>query len=217
MILRNTEHITGRWWLFKTTQWISLYLAMIRDKLLHQFILFHTGPITLTLHAAQIKLYTCLYIWVCVHACILLCAQGQPIKFQDWWYCISMISHTHSQFLLVHIMTARDEWKESCRSISASVAFPCVRCIFVCHGTAQANIKFLLKLRKTAIETHKMLWTVYGNEALSQTCVFQWFNRCRLQCVDHEDDPRNGWLSTTWSLGTIVKFMKRWPQTIKSP
>jgi len=45
----------------------------LQDKLLHQFLLLYAGQIILTLHA-----------------------RGQPIKFQDWWYHFSMVSHIHS-------------------------------------------------------------------------------------------------------------------------
>jgi hypothetical protein len=39
------------------------------------------------------------------------------------------------------------------------------------------NIKFGVKLGKTPTETHEMLQTVYGDEALSRSSVLEWFKR----------------------------------------
>jgi hypothetical protein len=39
----------------------------------------------------------------------------------------------------------------------------------------RVNIKFCVKLGKTPTETYEMLQTVYGDEALSHSSVFEWF------------------------------------------
>jgi hypothetical protein len=39
------------------------------------------------------------------------------------------------------------------------------------------NIKFLVKLKKTATETFDLLCEVYGENTLSRARVFQWHNR----------------------------------------
>ena len=39
----------------------------------------------------------------------------------------------------------------------------------------RVNIKFCYKLGKTATETHEMLVRVYGTEAVSRKCVYDWF------------------------------------------
>ena len=39
----------------------------------------------------------------------------------------------------------------------------------------RANIKFCYKLGKTAMETSGVLVQVYGREAVSRKCVYEWF------------------------------------------
>jgi hypothetical protein len=41
----------------------------------------------------------------------------------------------------------------------------------------EGNIKFCVKLGKMLTETCKMLQTVYGDEALSHSSVFEWFKQ----------------------------------------
>ena len=51
------------------------------------------------------------------------------------------------------------------------------------------NIKFCVKLGKTAAETLKMLRDVYGDSSMSRTRVFEWHK----QFVEgREDDPKSG-------------------------
>ncbi|GBO14153.1 hypothetical protein AVEN_265739-1 [Araneus ventricosus] len=54
------------------------------------------------------------------------------------------------------------------------------------------NIKFSFKLGTTATETHEMLVKVYGVEAVSKKCVFEWFKRFRDGKENPEDEPRSG-------------------------
>jgi transposase len=54
------------------------------------------------------------------------------------------------------------------------------------------NTKFAFKLGKTPIETYEMLQTVCGDEALSRSCVFDWFKRFKDGREDLQDDPRSG-------------------------
>ncbi|GBO02755.1 Putative uncharacterized protein FLJ37770 [Araneus ventricosus] len=56
----------------------------------------------------------------------------------------------------------------------------------------RVNFKFCFKLGKTATETHRMLVTVYGVEAVSKKCVFEWFKGFRDGKEDLEDEPRSG-------------------------
>ncbi|GBN04084.1 Putative uncharacterized protein FLJ37770 [Araneus ventricosus] len=56
----------------------------------------------------------------------------------------------------------------------------------------RVNIKFCFKLDNTATETHEMLVEVYGVEAVSKKCVFEWFKRFRDGKEDVEDEPRSG-------------------------
>lgn len=54
------------------------------------------------------------------------------------------------------------------------------------------NIKFCFKLGKTATETHDMLVKVYGQEAVSKKCVYEWFQRFTDGKEDVKDEPRSG-------------------------
>ena len=60
----------------------------------------------------------------------------------------------------------------------------------------QVNIKFCYKLGKTATETHEMLVQVYGIEAVSRKCVYDWFKRFHDGKETTEDEPRSGRPST---------------------
>jgi transposase len=59
------------------------------------------------------------------------------------------------------------------------------------------NIKFCVKLGKTPTETYEMLQTVYGDEALSHSSVFELFKRFKEEREDLQDDPRSGRPSTS--------------------
>ncbi|XP_077971313.1 protein GVQW3-like [Styela clava] len=54
------------------------------------------------------------------------------------------------------------------------------------------NIKFCVKLGKTATETLQMLRDVYGDSSMSRTRVFEWHKRFVEGREDVEDDPRSG-------------------------
>ena len=58
------------------------------------------------------------------------------------------------------------------------------------------NIKFCYKLGKMATETHEMLVQVYGMEAVSRKCVYDWFKRFRDGKETTEDEPHSGRPST---------------------
>ena len=54
------------------------------------------------------------------------------------------------------------------------------------------NIKFCVKLGKTATETLKMLRDVYGDSSMSRTRVFELHKRFVEGREDVEDDPKSG-------------------------
>ncbi|GBM84251.1 Putative uncharacterized protein FLJ37770 [Araneus ventricosus] len=56
----------------------------------------------------------------------------------------------------------------------------------------RVNIKFCFKLGKTATETHEMLVKVYGVDAVSKKCVFEWFKSFRDGKEDVKDEKRSG-------------------------
>ena len=65
---------------------------------------------------------------------------------------------------------------------------------FNCRMTIEQriNIKFCVKLRKTAAESLKMLCDVYGDSSMSRTRVFEWHKRFVEGRKDVEDDPKSG-------------------------
>lgn len=54
------------------------------------------------------------------------------------------------------------------------------------------NLKFLVKLNKTATESFRMLTQVYGKECMSRARVFEWHKRFSEGRDDVEDDDRCG-------------------------
>lgn len=56
----------------------------------------------------------------------------------------------------------------------------------------RVNMKFLVKLGKSATETYTLLKEVYGDECLSRSQVFEWYKKFKEGREDIEDDPRPG-------------------------
>ncbi|GBO35893.1 hypothetical protein AVEN_243914-1 [Araneus ventricosus] len=61
-----------------------------------------------------------------------------------------------------------------------------------CKIEQLVNIKFCFKLGKTVTETREMLVKVYGEDAMSKKCVFEWFKLFRDGKKGVKDDPRSG-------------------------
>ena len=61
----------------------------------------------------------------------------------------------------------------------------------------QINLKFLVRLRKTATETLKLLQEVYGDDTMSITRLFEWHRRFKEGREEVEDDHRSGRPSTS--------------------
>lgn len=59
------------------------------------------------------------------------------------------------------------------------------------------NMKFCLKLQKSAKEIHKMLKSVYDDAAVSMKTVYKWFERFCNGCESVEDEERSGSPSTS--------------------
>jgi len=57
-------------------------------------------------------------------------------------------------------------------------------------------INFCFKLNKTAAETHRMLKEAFGEQALSQTRTFEWFERYKDGRESIEDRKHSGRTST---------------------
>ena len=66
--------------------------------------------------------------------------------------------------------------------------------------------KFLVKLGKTATETHDLLRIVYADDSLSRTQVFEWFKKFKEGREVIEDNPRPGRQRTSKSDGNVKKI-----------
>jgi hypothetical protein len=56
----------------------------------------------------------------------------------------------------------------------------------------RTNIKFCLKLGKTAVETVEMMRQVYGNNYLSRAQMFRWYAQLKSGVETAEDEARPG-------------------------
>ena len=72
------------------------------------------------------------------------------------------------------------------------------------------NIKFLIKLGKSATETYNMLTAVYGDQCLSRTQVIEWFKKFMEGREDVGNDPRSGRPSTA-----IKKHKRMWRRSLE--
>lgn len=72
----------------------------------------------------------------------------------------------------------------------------------------RVNVKFLVKLGKSATETYSLLQQVYREECMSRTRVFEWCKRFKEGREEIEDDPRPGRPSTSKTDENIEKIGK---------
>ncbi|PNF43206.1 hypothetical protein B7P43_G15662 [Cryptotermes secundus] len=68
----------------------------------------------------------------------------------------------------------------------------------------QVNIKFCVKLGKTATETLQLLHDADSNEALFRARVFEWHRQFVSGRVSMEDDTRSGWPSSSQNEDNVV-------------
>jgi len=68
----------------------------------------------------------------------------------------------------------------------------------------RVNIKFCVKLGKTATETLQLLHDAYGDEALSRVRVFGWHRPFVLGRVSVKDDTRSGQPSSSRNEDNVV-------------
>jgi len=54
------------------------------------------------------------------------------------------------------------------------------------------NIKFCVKIGKSAIQTLALLTVAYGEYAMKKSRVFEWHRRFKEGREDVQDDPRSG-------------------------
>ena len=67
---------------------------------------------------------------------------------------------------------------------------------------------FVLKSEKTATETYQLLQQAYGEDAMGDTQVFDWFRRFKEGRNSVESDPRSGRPSTSRKEEMIAKVRK---------
>jgi transposase len=69
----------------------------------------------------------------------------------------------------------------------------------------RVNVKFCVKLGKSATETYDLLKKVYGDECVSSTQVFEWFKRFKGAREVTRDNQRPGHPSTSKTDANIEK------------
>ncbi|GBM80780.1 Putative uncharacterized protein FLJ37770 [Araneus ventricosus] len=72
----------------------------------------------------------------------------------------------------------------------------------------RVNIKFCFKLGKTSTEAHEILMKVYGVDAVSKKCVFEWLKRFRDGKEDVKDEPRSGRPPTSTTPDNIERVQR---------
>jgi len=83
------------------------------------------------------------------------------------------------------------------------------------NAEQRVNVKFCLKLGKSASQTYDLLKKVYGDKCLSRTQVFEWFKRFKEEREEIGDDQRPGRSTTsktdanTEKVGEIVRQNRR--------
>ena len=70
------------------------------------------------------------------------------------------------------------------------------------------NVKFCVKLGKSATEMYDILKKVYGDDCLYCTQVFEWFKRFKAGREEIRDDQRPGHPSTLKTDANIEKLVK---------
>ena len=70
----------------------------------------------------------------------------------------------------------------------------------------RVNVKFCVKLGKSATEMYDLLKKVYGDECLSRTQVFEWFKRFKEGKEEIGNDQRLGRPSTSKTGANIEKI-----------
>lgn len=69
----------------------------------------------------------------------------------------------------------------------------------------RCSIKFCVKLKKTGMETFKMIKEAYKEDAMSRAMVFMWHKRFKDGREDVEDDERSGRPSTSRTDENLAK------------
>lgn len=72
----------------------------------------------------------------------------------------------------------------------------------------RVNLKFLVKLNKTATESFCLLKQVYGEQSLSRSQVFEWHRRFKEGREDVEDDEHSGRPRTSRTDEKVKKIRK---------
>ena len=85
------------------------------------------------------------------------------------------------------------------------IVFFFVRIMLTVNMEQHVNMKFCLKLRKSATETHNLLKKVYGDECLSRTQVFEWFEKFKEGREEIGDDQCSSHPSTSKTDANIEK------------
>ena len=80
--------------------------------------------------------------------------------------------------------------------------------IMLSFNVERVNVKFCVKLGKSATETYDLLKKVYDDECLSRTQVFEWFKRFKEGREEIGDDQRPGRPAHQKQMLTSKKLVK---------
>jgi hypothetical protein len=72
-----------------------------------------------------------------------------------------------------------------------------------------------LSLKKTAVETHRMLAEAFGENAMSQSKTFLWYKRFKDGRTSVDDDERSGRPSTSTTPENIAKVRRNLSPLVK--
>ena len=105
-------------------------------------------------------------------------------------------------------LSLNDPWKESAFHLFSSlwqlVEWGPVRAC--CRILQRVCVKFCFKTGKSASETYELLKTAFGDNCMSQSNVFVWFNRFKNGRESFEDEPRSGRPSTSKTNENVVNL-----------
>jgi hypothetical protein len=75
----------------------------------------------------------------------------------------------------------------------------------------RVRIKFYFKLSKRVAETQNMIKQAFGDDALAQPQIYNWFNRFKNGRMSVDDDERSG----RTSIGIMAKYVAKVHEVIR--
>jgi hypothetical protein len=97
--------------------------------------------------------------------------------------------------VIQHVLTCHRETRLNSMALlstSGRVFLPSVGKCWECKSEQRVNIKFLVKLKKSATETFQLLTEAYGEECMSHARLSEWHKRFSEGRESVKDDDRPG-------------------------